>query len=181
MINLIKALFGAFKKQQTDSSTPALHISENCIDVIKYYEGLKLEAYQDVGGVWTIGYGDTKGVHKNMHITQEQAEERLINRIANEFEPQVLNMLKTSVTQGELDALVSFAYNLGAGALQGSTLLRKLNGGDNNGAYNEFTRWIHVGKKPYLGLLRRRVTEQALFKGHNAANAIAKGQAVKSL
>lgn len=179
MIELIKRLLQLFKRADPVKPPIKLHVSENCIELIKYFEGCKLKAYRDVTGVLTIGYGDTKNVTANMVITQEQAEYRLISRIEQEFEPGVLANLRVSVTQGELDALISFAYNLGVGALAKSTLLKYVNENKPLDAAREFPRWVNAGGQALLGLKRRRVAEQAVFLGDDYKTAIAKAEAVK--
>jgi lysozyme len=131
--------------------------------LVKFYEGCKLEAYQDIVGVWTIGYGQTKGVKPGMVITQAQADEDVIATY-DSFEAGVKNLLKVSVTDNQLGALTSFAYNLGLGSLAGSTLLKLLNSGSPASVVAaQFARWNQAGGKPVDGLTRRRKAEAALF------------------
>ena len=129
------------------------------------YEGLRLSAYLCPAGVWTIGYGSTRGVKKGMTITQAQADARLKADV-QVYAKAVNSMLRTGVTQGQFDALVSFAFNLGAGALEKSTLLRKINASDPS-AVHEFAKWNKAtvdGKMTVLpGLTRRRAAEARLF------------------
>ena len=138
--------------------------SQKGLDLIKSFEGLRLSAYKDVVGVVTIGYGTTAGVKMGDTITKERAEELLREDVAR-FEAQVLRMVKVPLTQGQHDALVSFVYNLGAGNLSNSTLLRLLNSGDYKGAAAQFDRWNKAGGKTLAGLVRRRAAERALFEG----------------
>lgn len=133
------------------------------IELIKKYEGCELEAYLCPAGVWTIGYGSTKGVSKGDTITKEEAEQVLKNDIMHEAEVYVDNFVTTKLNQNQYDALVSFTFNLGGGALQKSTLLKKLNKGDYQGAANEFTRWVYAGGKKLNGLVKRRREEKELF------------------
>lgn len=139
-----------------------MHISEAGLDLIKQFEGLRLEAYLCPAGVWTIGYGSTNGVYEGMKITQEQAEERLRQdcRIA---EACVNDCVAVPLKQGQFDALVSFTFNLGNDAFRRSTLRRKVNAQDWEGAANEFMRWIYAGGKPLEGLRRRRFAEKKMF------------------
>lgn len=137
-----------------------MKISERGLQLIKHFEGLRLEAYRCPADVPTIGYGHTLGVKMGDRITQDQAEELLRKDLAI-FERGVNKAVTALITQGQYDALVSFAYNLGLGALQGSTLLRKLNAGED--ASGEFGRWVHAGGKRLDGLVRRREAERALF------------------
>ena len=138
--------------------------SGRCKDLIKKYEGCKLEAYKCPAGIWTIGYGHTdSNVTSGTIITQDEADE-LFNKDILKFEKAVSHMVKTTINQNQFDALVSFAFNLGNGALLNSTLLKKLNSGDKQGAANEFDRWVYSNNKTKLeGLVRRRKEEKELF------------------
>ncbi|MGN2526290.1 lysozyme [Escherichia coli] len=144
-----------------------MQTSEKGISLIKEFEGCKLTAYRDSVGVWTIGYGwtqpvDGKPIRAGMTIKQETAE-RLLKTGLVSYESDVSRLVKVGLTQGQFDALVSFTYNLGARSLSTSTLLRKLNAGDNAGAADEFLRWNKAGGKVLNGLTRRREAERALF------------------
>ncbi|HAT3689231.1 TPA: lysozyme [Citrobacter freundii] len=147
-----------------------MQTSEKGIKNIKDFEGCSLTAYPDPGtggAPWTIGYGwthpvDGKPIKPGMTIKQETAD-RLLKTGLVSYENDVLKMAKVKLTQGQFDALVSFAYNVGSRALSTSTLLRKLNDGDVNGAADEFLRWNKAGGKVLNGLTRRREAERALF------------------
>ena len=133
------------------------------IDLIKQFEGQRLTAYQDIVGVWTIGYGHTgPDVKPGLNITQQQAEQLLINDLAR-FARDVNDLVTVQINQNQFDALVSFAYNLGVGALQKSTLLRLLNAGSYQPAADEFPRWNRAGGNVVAGLTRRRAAERQLF------------------
>lgn len=135
------------------------------IALIKSAEGLRLKAYPDpgTGGLpWTIGYGSTSGVTRNMVITEAQAEQMLAADLVR-FELIVERAVRVPVTQGQFDALVSFTYNVGEGNFTKSTLLRQLNAGDTAGAAEQFSRWVHAGGKVLPGLVKRRAAERALF------------------
>ncbi|WP_019104081.1 lysozyme [Chromobacterium haemolyticum] len=135
------------------------------IALIQKSEGLRLKAYQDSVGVWTIGYGHTgPDVTSALVITHDQAD-ALLARDLEKFEAGIMRLVKVQFNQNQFDALVSFAYNLGLGALQGSTLLRLLNAGDYAGAAAQLPRWNKAGGKELPGLTRRRAAEQALFLG----------------
>jgi len=139
--------------------------SQNCYDLIKNFEGCKLEAYPDPathGEPITIGVGHTGGVKLGDVITQEQADEYLVNDVAHAANA-VNQMVAVSITQGEFDALCSFAFNLGIGNLKNSTLLKKLNSGDIQGAADQFLVWNKAAGKVMAGLTRRREAERALF------------------
>jgi len=136
-------------------------------DAIKEHEGLRLVAYLDSVGVWTIGYGDTgKDVVKGLTITKEQAENRLSKRLV-EFEGYVNKAMKVKLTQNQFDALVSLVYNIGPTNFNDSTLLRKLNAGDYVGAADQFLVWNKGrvdGKLVVInGLVNRRKAERELF------------------
>ena len=109
-----------------------LSCSPNGQTLIKKFEGLRLTAYQDMVGVWAIGYGHTgPDVKPGLTITQQQADQLLINDLVR-FNNGVNALVTVKLNQNQFDALVSFSYNLGLGSLQNSTLLRLLNqGGDN--------------------------------------------------
>lgn len=142
--------------------------SEDGINEIKEDEGLKLRAYQCSAGKWTYGYGHTKNVKQGDVITYAQANNLLRTDIA-EFEIAVDRLVQVPLTQNQYDALMSFTYNLGAGSLAKSTLLKKLNASDYNGAAQEFSKWIYAtskktGKRIKLeGLIARRKREAELF------------------
>ena len=144
-----------------------MQTSDKGIALIKQFEGCKLTAYQDSVGVWTIGYGwtqpvDGKTIRAGMTIKQETAECLLKTGLVS-YENDVSRLVKVGLTQGQFDALVSFAYNLGGRSLSTSTLLRRLNAGDYAGAADEFLRWNKAGGKVLNGLTRRREAERALF------------------
>ena len=137
--------------------------SQRGIDLIKLFEGLRLTAYQDMVGVWTIGYGHTgPDVKAGLTITQQQAEQLLINDLAR-FNNGVNALVTVKINQNQFDALISFSYNLGLGSLQQSTLLRLLNAGNFQAAADQFPRWDRAGGKEVAGLLARRNAERALF------------------
>lgn len=147
-----------------------MQTSDKGIKNIKDFEGCSLTAYPDPGtggAPWTIGYGwthpvDGKPVKRGMTIDQPTAD-RLLKTGLVGYENDVLKVAKVKLTQGQFDALVSFAYNVGSRALSTSTLLRKLNDGDVNGAADEFLRWNKAGGKVLNGLTSRREAERALF------------------
>lgn len=139
-----------------------MRISEKGIELIKSFEGLRLEAYLDSVAVPTIGYGHTRGVKLGQTITQEQAD-ALLEEDIHEFELAIQRLVHVNLTQNQFDALVSFTFNLGIGSLKQSTLLKKLNAGDITGAANEFNRWVYAGGKKLTGLVKRRSAERLLF------------------
>ena len=142
------------------------NINSKGLNVVKSFEGLRLDSYLDPVGVWTIGYGTTSGIRGGMHITQSQAESYLKQDL-DRFEQAVKSAVKVSLNSDQFSALVSFAYNVGEGALDSSTLLRKLNQGDYQGAASEFARWNKGDGVELPGLTRRRSAEKALFLGQD--------------
>lgn len=130
--------------------------------MIELWEGLRLVAYYDMVGVLTIGYGHTgSDVHQGLKITQTQADQLLTNDL-HKFEIAV-NHLAPKTTQNQLDALVSFSFNLGSGALASSTLLRLHNKGDYINAAAQFKRWDHAGGIEVPALLKRREAEAVMY------------------
>ena len=120
-----------------------MHISEKGLALIRQFEGLRLSAYRCPAGIPTIGYGSTAGVKLGQAITAERAEQ-LLREDVRQFEAAVSRLVKVPLTQGQFDALTSFAFNLGAKALEKSTLLRLLNAGDYSGAAAQFERWVYA-------------------------------------
>ena len=139
-----------------------MKLSANGLNLIKQLEGLRLQAYQCSAGVWTIGYGHTTGVLSGDIIDEAQAEVFLREDIVDP-EDTVNRLVTVPLGQNQFDALTSFVFNLGSGNFRSSTLLRKLNAGDYNGAADELLRWIHAGGKSLPGLVRRRDIERKLF------------------
>ena len=150
-----------------------MKLSTQGTELIKYFEGCKLATYICQGGKQTIGYGHTgPDVHVGMTITQAQAADLFTKDIAH-FEAGVNSLLKRSATQGQFDAMVAFAFNVGldidadtkAEGLGDSSLLRYFNEGNLSAAAMEFPKWDHAKGVENKGLLRRRTAEQAMFRG----------------
>ena len=139
-----------------------MKLGERATEILKYFEGCKLTAYQDSVGVWTIGFGHTKGVYDGMTITQDQAEQMLLSEL-EEYEGYIENMVTVPLTQNQFDALVVWVYNLGPTNFRNSTLLKELNAGNYNAAGQEITRWNKAGGKVLAGLVKRREAEAQLF------------------
>lgn len=133
-----------------------MNISQNGINLIKKYEGLRLEAYLCPAGKWTIGYGHTSGVRKGMKITDEQAEEYLRRDLASS--EKAVNALGRNLNQNQYDALVSFAFNCGTGNLKTLCHNRKL-----SVIAEKILLYNKAGGKVLNGLVKRRKDEQALF------------------
>ncbi len=149
-------------EQSFDSPAISGRINGVGLDLIKDFEGLRLNSYRDAVGVWTIGYGHTRTAGPGQRITNAQATALLREDVAN-FENAVTRAVRVPITENQFAALVSFAYNVGSGALNSSTLLRRLNAGDSFGAADELLRWNRAGGRVLAGLTRRRVAERELF------------------
>lgn len=142
-----------------------MSISQNGIDLIKSFEGLRLTAYKALvtEKYYTIGYGHYgSDVHPGQTITEKQAED-LLRKDLQAYVDGVNEGLKITVSQNQFDALVSLCYNIGISAFKSSSLLKRLNEGDVAGAASEFDLWIHSGGRVIDGLVNRRNKEQALF------------------
>ena len=150
-----------------------MQLSENGFKIIKNFEGLRLAAYRDVAGVWTIGYGSTryhdgKRVKPGDKLANEAQADALFRNTLGQYEQAVNQFVKVPLTQNQFDALVSFTYNEGTGALEGSSLLAKLNEKDYEGAAAHFLAWDKItdpaGEKVvYDTLVQRRKEESQLF------------------
>ena len=142
-----------------------MKISPVGIELIKRNEGCRLNAYQDVVGVWTIGYGHTEGVHPGLTITQEQADKMLVDELNNVYGPGVERALAGSpTTQSQFDALVSLAYNIGIGGFTNSqAVTRQHKLGNYQAAADGFLLWNKAGGKELSGLTRRRHEERSLY------------------
>ena len=137
--------------------------SKDGLSLTERFEGCVLTAYRDQVGVLTIGYGHTgPDVHEGLTIAQAQAEALLAKDVQNAA-ACVNRAVTIALTQHEFDALVDFVFNLGAGAFEGSTLLKELNANDMTAAASQFERWDRAGGAVVAGLLRRRQAEAQLF------------------
>ena len=139
-----------------------MNIGTKGLDLIRFFEGLELNAYQCAAGVWTIGYGHTKDVQQGMTISEARANEMLAEEL-NEYESYINGLVTVELNQDQFDAMVSWVYNLGVGNLKASTLLKVLNAGDYAGVPAQIMRWNKAGGKVLEGLTRRRQAEADLF------------------
>lgn len=136
--------------------------SVDAYQLIKQFEGLRLEAYLCPAGIWTIGYGHTSDVSPNSFITTQEADEYLHRDVAS-VEMQ-LNKLNLSLSQCQWDAIVSFVFNVGIGNFKASTLLAKIRiNPDDNSIMDEFLRWVYANGKVMRGLQTRRLAEMKLY------------------
>lgn len=137
--------------------------SDQGVDLIKRFEGCRLQAYRCPAGVWTIGFGHTgTDVTEGQRITAEEAD-RLLREDLAHIERRVRQLVTAPLTQNQFDAIVSFAYNVGLGALERSTLLKRLNTQDHRAAAAQFGLWTKASGRELPGLVRRRRAERDLF------------------
>ena len=139
-----------------------MKVSQDCVELVKHFEGFEDTAYLCPANVWTRGYGRTRNVKEGDRITEPQAERDLLEEL-EEFKQQVLNSVKVELKQNELDALTSWTYNLGVGNLKSSTLLKKLNAGNKSEVPAEMIRWNKANGKVLAGLTKRREAEAELW------------------
>ncbi len=137
--------------------------SDRGLALTKSFEGLRLEAYQDCAGVWTIGYGHTGPTVSAGQFISDAEAEKLRQEDLAEVVACVNHAVQAVISQGQFDAMVDFCFNAGRENFVQSTLLRKVNSGDLQGAAGQFALWVHAGGEVVPGLLRRRNAEAALF------------------
>lgn len=140
-----------------------MKIGQNGLNLIKASEGFRDHAYLDTGGVPTIGYGTTHGVHMGQVITESQAEE-FLKRDVSGAEHTINTMVTVPLTQNQFDALVCFVYNIGDGQFKSSTLLRVLNQGHYDQVPTQLARWNKDNGRVLAGLTTRRANEGKLFE-----------------
>lgn len=141
--------------------------TEVCASMIQMFEGFEPEPYQDAVGVWTIGYGFTGPLinESTPPMTEGEAGKLLSLKLA-EFEKEVLALTSgVELKPHQLDALVSFAYNVGIGAFSSSTLLKLIRAGLVEDAFKEFRRWVYARGRKLSGLVARRRAESIRFLG----------------
>lgn len=139
-----------------------MRLSKNGIDILKRFEGCRFKAYQDIVGVWTIGYGFTEGVKEGDVMTLAEANARLIAEL-KKYEDAVSAALTRYYFQNQFDAIVILAWNIGIAGMQKSTVVKAHNRGDSQAAARAFGLWNKAGGKEIAGLTRRRAAESALY------------------
>lgn len=140
-------------------SIAAISLSAAALVGIVAHEGYVQDAYQDIVGIWTIGYGTTEGVKPGQKTDPVKALQRALTDI-NTFEGALKKCVKVPLHQHEYDAYISFAYNVGATAFCESTLVRLLNEGKYEDACRQLDRWVYAGGKKVNGLVKRRQEEK---------------------
>ena len=143
-----------------------MQTNDRGLNLIKEFEGLKLQAYQDIANIWTIGHGHTKTAKSGMQITPDQAHELLMSDL-KDAELGVERALTKPPTPNQFAAMVALAYNIGVGAFKGSTVLREHNAGNHKAASKAFLMWnkatVNGQKVEVAGLTRRRQAEADLY------------------
>jgi lysozyme len=144
-----------------------MKVNDEGLKLIKVSEGLRLGAYKDAVGVWTIGYGHTSAagdprVMPGQKITKDQADQ-ILKRDVYEFARGVANTVKVPLSDNQFSALVSFAYNVGLGALKKSSVLKAVNAGQFNKVPGALSLWVKADGQTLPGLVKRRAAEAALF------------------
>ena len=132
------------------------------VELVKGFDGFSPKAYLRPAGVPTIGYGHTGNVRPDDTITPEEAESLLEKDLAK-FDAGIKKSVKVPLNENQLAALTSFAYNVGLGAFNNSTLLKQLNEGHYELAADQLLRWTKAGGKELKGLVTRRAAERAVF------------------
>ena len=158
-------LKAAIVKPTTRKQSPeSLEMSDKGVELVKQYEGYHATPYVCPGGKLTIGYGHVilKG-EKYSNLNKAQATALLKKDLAK-YERDVNSLINVKLTQEQYDALVSFTYNLGPGALQKSGLRKKVNGGQHKAVPAEFLKWSRCKKKILPGLVKRRKAEAQLYQ-----------------
>ena len=165
-------MLSTLRKMLTLSVTVAcvtLNAQADVEQFVKHWEGFRSHSYKDAGEVWTIGWGTTSASPCLTHDLNAHSE---INKLEADtllqchlewVRAEILTMIEVELPHVAVDAVVSFAYNVGLGAFSESTLLQKLNRGDFHGAASEFDRWVYCDGKILRGLKRRRAAEKQLF------------------
>jgi len=160
-VQLFRSILERLTPQKKENK---MQISQEGLALIKKFEGCELEAYKCAAGVWTIGYGSTKGVEEGNTITQEDADNLLLEEM-HEYEGYINDMVTVDLKQNEFDSLVSWVFNLGPSNLSSSTLLSRLNNKVWDDVPNQIKRWNKAGGQVRQGLVRRREAEALLFQG----------------
>ena len=144
-------------------------VEDKAVDLGEEFEGFRSEPYQDSGGVWTIGFGSTRDgdsqpvTASTPPVTMDEAR-ALAKRDLTWAAREVTNDVTVQLTDNQVAAIEDLIYNIGSGNFRSSTLLRKLNAGDFDGAAAEFDKWDHAAGQVLAGLLRRRQAETDLFQ-----------------
>ncbi|WP_417471726.1 lysozyme [Leisingera sp.] len=152
---------GALRKRTVGLIAGGSVALASAVSFIGQWEGLRTQAYRDIVGVWTVCYGETKGVTPGDRYSKAECDAMLAREIVS-YEAALDRCLTAEVPVAMKIALVSWTYNVGAGAACRSTLVRKANAGDLRGACNELPRWKRAGGRVIRGLTNRRLSERSM-------------------
>jgi lysozyme len=146
-----------------------MQLNEKGLALLRNFEGFRARAYQDVGGVWTVGYGHTGRAHppevtQTTVMTEPEARALLV-REAEDFASRIRPFISRTISDDQFSALVSFAYNVGVANFRKSSVLVAVNAGDDAGVARRLGLWVKAGGKSWPGLVRRRAAEAALYLG----------------
>jgi lysozyme len=139
----------------------AVALSAAGLVALASWESFRSQPYLDIGGVWTDGFGNTNNVVPGKSVTVEQALDTLLKNVKT-AEQAVNTCITKPMTQGQYDAFVKFTYNVGNDAFCKSTLVKKFNAGDSQGACDQLMRWVYVKGVKVNGLVNRREAERKL-------------------
>lgn len=140
-----------------------MNASQNCIELIKSFEGFRARKYICPAGYSTIGYGHVLRRQSSIEYITEDEAEILLKKDIGFAVQSVLHLTKVILLQNQLDALVSFCFNLGGGAYQRSTLRSKVNRGEHDQVPQEFMKWVYVKGVAFKGLIKRRHAEAKMY------------------
>lgn len=139
------------------------HVTQRGLDLIKHHEGFRPRAYLCPAGKLTIGYGHVILPHERLSTVSQAEAEVILSIDVEKAEKGVIRLISVPLSDGQFDALVSFTFNLGTGALQRSTLRSKINRGEMVEASNEFGKWVWARGKKLKGLVLRREDERRVY------------------
>ncbi len=142
------------------------HITQEGLNLIKHFEGFSPTVYNCPAGYATIGYGQLITKNELFKIIKKDEAKALLRCDAETAERVVLRFIDVPLTDGQFDALVSFTLNSGSGALQRSTLRRKVNSQAHGDVPDQFNRWVWAGGRKLKGLITRRHLESQLYENH---------------
>lgn len=170
---MIKFITGMIKgiltlKEKTQRLSGNCYATQDTVNLIKKFEGFRKNAYPDVVGIWTIGYGNTEYSNKSKvkqgDVISRSDAELLLSNTIKEYAGSICEYIKVDLSDQQFGALVSFTYNVGVNAFKKSTLLRKINADPMNiSIANEFNRWVKANGKTVSGLVKRRKEESDFY------------------
>lgn len=140
-----------------------MRISRDGLSLIREFEGFYPVPYRCPAGLWTVGYGHVLAVHEPKETISKVQAETLLSMDVRRSEWSVAALIKVSLSQAQFDALVSFTFNVGSGALERSTLRRMVNQHAHDEVPEQLMRWVYAKGRKMPGLVRRRLAESMLY------------------